>query len=96
MVLHVCWTEGDLVATGGSGRSGLRYDFREDVMGHVDQAVHLMFLLASISNRSSNDRATRGNNILDKAFTNISKYFDCPCIVVALGFHLTQFNCIDC
>jgi hypothetical protein len=33
-------TEGDLVATGGSSRSGLRHDFREDIMGHVDQAVH--------------------------------------------------------
>ena len=33
-------TEGNLVATGGSGRSGFRNDFREDIMGHVDQAVH--------------------------------------------------------
>ena len=33
-------TEGDLVATGGSGRSGLGHDFGEDVMGHVDQGVH--------------------------------------------------------
>jgi hypothetical protein len=27
--------EGDLVATGGSGRSGLGHDFGEDVMGHA-------------------------------------------------------------
>ena len=28
-------TEGDLVATGGSGRSGLGHDFEEDVMSQT-------------------------------------------------------------
>ena len=40
VVFAFCRTQGNLVATGGSGRFGFGNDFREDIMGHVDQAVH--------------------------------------------------------
>ena len=52
--------------------------------GDFNQFKHQR-LCSSFSLKQIVNQATRGNNILDKVFTNISKYYDTPNVVAPLG-----------
>jgi hypothetical protein len=52
--------------------------------GNFNQFKHQR-LCSSFSLKQIVNQATRGNNILDKVFTNISKYYDTPNVVAPLG-----------
>jgi hypothetical protein len=52
--------------------------------GDFNQFKHQR-LCSCLSLKQIVNQATRGNNILDKVFTNISKYYDTPNVVAPLG-----------